>query len=87
MQNCCEFDFKESNNLKITMYCSCSWSFRHNDISHVESLSKLPFSKILSGYHTYSRASVILFQLNTVLALLELRIKFGKVQTVQRATA
>ena len=45
MQNRFEFDFTKvkSNNLKITMYCSCSWSFRHNDISHVESFETALF--------------------------------------------
>ena len=45
MQIRCEFDFTKvkSNNLKITVYCSCSWSYRHNDISHVESFETALF--------------------------------------------
>ena len=106
--NRCEFDFTKvkRNNLRITIYCSCSLSIRQNDISHVES-----FETVLCGYHkftnsnfiwwipnltqvdasplsivhSHSRESVLLFKLIRSLFLLELRIKYGKVQSVQRA--
>ena len=63
---------------------------RYYMISHPETRLKLMWVPVNCSYSSQTlkfRDSLILFQLNTVMALLELRIKFCKVQTVQRATA
>ena len=63
---------------------------RYYMISHPETRLKLMWVPVNCSYSFQTlqfRDSLILFQLNTVMALLELKIKFCKVQTVQRATA